>query len=233
MTMTERTPKHIAFIPDGNRRWAKSQGLPSLEGHRSGYDRFKDAARWCLDRGVKEITFWGFSTENWKRSEEEVSYLMNLLLNALTKDLKAFAGEEFQLHVIGRREGLSEGLLKAIDTAEASTAQNTKGRINLCINYGGGPDILQMAQQAAKTSEEVTEEWVSNHLWTAGMSKPDIIVRTSGEQRLSGFLPWLGGYSELYFPACAWPAFSKDELTEILDWYEGGERRFGGDTKKA
>ncbi len=223
-----KVPAHIAFIPDGNRRWAKEKNLPSIEGHRIGYNRFKDVARWCLKQGVTEVSFWGFSTENWKRGEKEVQYLMQLFLDALTKDLEAFVAEDFQLHVIGQREGLSDKLLKAIEQAEQSTAQNTKGRLNLCFNYGGGPDLLQMAQQAANTSEEVTDEWVSAHLWTAGMSQPDLIVRTSGEQRLSGFLPWLGGYAELYFPDCYWPDFTEDQMQETLGWFAGRERRFGG-----
>jgi undecaprenyl diphosphate synthase len=226
-----KQPAHIAFIPDGNRRWAKEKGLPSIEGHRVGYNRFKDVAKWCLKQGVKEVTFWGFSTENWKREKKEVQYLMQLFMNALTKDLEAFVAEEFQLHVIGRREDLSEKLIQAMEKAEAMTAKNTKRRLNLCFNYGGGPDVLQMAQQAAQTSEEVTEEWVTAHLWTAGMSRPDLIVRSSGEQRLSGFMPWLGRYSELYFPSCYWPDFTEHELRGALEWYAGRERRFGGNTK--
>ena len=229
----DKALKHIAFIPDGNRRWAKQAGMPKIEGHRKGYERFKDVAQWCLDRGIRDISFWAFSTENWKRTEEEVGYLMDLMLRVLTTDLEEFAQQGFRLHVIGRRSHLSERLQEAIERAEVSTKDNTGGNLYLCFNYGGRPEIVEAVRTCLREGldpEVLTEEAVSQRLWSAVMPDIDLIVRTSGEQRLSGFQPWKGNYAELYFVDHHWPAFNEVDLDEAITFYEGRERRFGGDS---
>lgn len=227
----EQELKHIAFIPDGNRRWAKEQGLPTLEGHRRGYDRFKDVLQWCLDRNIREVTFWGFSTENWKRAKEEVGYLMDLFLLILTKDVKVFSEKGMRLNVIGRRNDLSPAIQEAIAKAEESTRHNTEGQVNLCFNYGGRPEILEVVKQCLDEGlapEMVTEEDVSQRLWSKSMTDIDLIVRTSGEQRLSGFQPWKGHYAELFFTNNHWPDFDEQDLDAAIAFFQGRERRFGG-----
>ncbi len=222
---------HIAFIPDGNRRWARRKSFPALKGHQIGYDRFKDVADWCLDRGIHEVSLWGFSTENWKRSQEEVGWLMDLFLKMLTVDLKEFAEREIRLKVIGRRSDLSDKMRSAIEDAEATTKDYTKGQVNLFFNYGGHPEIIEGVKRCIDeglTSDQIDDELFTSKLWTAGTSNPDLIVRTSGEQRLSGFIPWSGAYSELYFSRLHWPAFSEEELDAAIASYKDRERRFGG-----
>lgn len=222
--------RHLAIVLDGNRRWAKEQNLPSLEGHRKGYENVKTIGLAALDRGVEYFSVFAFSTENWKRSQEEVGYLMELLLLALTRELDFFLRQNVRLKVVGRREGLSEKILKAIDEAEHSTANGTRGQINMCINYGGRAEIVDGIKKLIvqeKTVEEIDEEVVSQSLWTEGIPDPDMIVRTGGEQRLSGFLTWSGVYSELRFVDCHWPAFSAEDLEGCFEDFEGRQRRFG------
>lgn len=222
--------KHIAFIFDGNRRWARERSLPTLEGHRRGYDRVKDVADWCFDRGIEQMSGWAFSTENWKRSEEEVGYLMKLALKMLTKDVAEFNKRNVRLKVIGRRADLSKDLQKAIEAAEELTAGNTRGQFNLCFNYGGRPEILEGVKRCLREGiapEDLTEELFTQKLWTAGIPEPDLIVRTSGEHRLSGFQAWAGVYAELFFADCYWPDFDENELEKAIEWYADRQRRFG------
>jgi undecaprenyl diphosphate synthase len=232
MTIMSSSINHIAFIPDGNRRWAKDLGLPSLEGHHKGYDLVSDLADWCFARGIQEMSVWGFSTENWKRKKEEVGYLMDLCMTLLTRDLKKFHEKGVRLRVIGRREDLSPKLQQAIEHAEELTRNNTKGVFNLCFNYGGRPEIISAVKQCLEEGvdpADLDDETFAEKLWSAEMSDIDLIVRTSGEQRLSGFMPWKGGYSELYFANMHWPDFSEAELDVALAWFENRNRRFGGD----
>lgn len=224
--------KHIAFIPDGNRRFAKQNGLPALEGHRRGYDLFKEVADWCHGLGIHEVTYWGWSTENWKRSQEEVGYLMDLALRALTLDIGRFVKDKIRLRIIGSRSELSEKLVKAIESAEAQTAQFTERRINILFNYGGRAEIVNMVKKIISggvKENEITDEIVKANLWTHDVTDPDLVIRTSGEQRLSGFMPWGGSYSEIYFVQHHWPAFNQEDLHKAIDWYADRERRFGGD----
>ena len=196
------TLKHLAIIPDGNRRWARAKGLPTLEGHRRGYNLVKDIGKWAVERGVAHLSIWGFSTENWKRSKEEVGYLMDLIEMALVKELKHYKKEEIRVRVIGSREGLPDHVLKAIDTVERETAGNGRGQLNLCINYGGQPEILEATKRllaAGVKPEELTPERFTQETWLADVPPVDLIIRTSGEQRLSGFMSWSGGYAELLF----------------------------------
>ena len=222
--------KHLAIILDGNRRWAKKRGLPTLEGHRRGYDNVKTIGLAALDRGIGHLTVFAFSTENWKRSSEEVGYLMDLLYHALTAELGFYMENNVRLKVVGLREGLSEKLVSAIDEAEHVTSGNTRGQLNLCINYGGRAEIVAAVRQLVADgvkSEDVTEELIASKTWMAGIPDPDLIIRTSGEQRVSGFLTWSGVYSELMFVDTYWPAFNESHLDAAIAAYENRERRFG------
>jgi len=226
---------HLAIILDGNRRWARSHNLPTVEGHRRGYDRVKEVGDWCLARGIKYLTVYAFSTENWKRSKEEVGYLMDLLHRALTKEVGYYMERNIRLRVIGRRHELSDKLKQAINEAEAKTKDNTAGQVNLCINYGGRAEIVEGVQNLIKswaTEDQITEELFADQLWTAELPDPELIIRTSGEHRLSGFLTWSGVYSELLFIDKHWPDFFEQDLDQAIEWFTGRSRRFGGDSKK-
>jgi len=222
--------KHLAIIMDGNRRWARAQGLPTLEGHRRGYDRIKEVGDWCIDRGITTLTVYAFSTENWKRSVEEVAYLMDLLKIGLTHEIGGFIAKGIRLQVIGEREGLSPELQQAIAEAEQKTAGGTRGLLNLAINYGGRLEIVRAVQKLMNdgvTADQISEELITGALWTAGQADPDLIIRTSGEQRLSGFLTWQSVYSELYFCQKHWPEFGEADLDAALEDYAQRQRRFG------
>lgn len=226
---------HIAFIPDGNRRWARQHGLPTLEGHKKGYDRFRDVLDWCSAREIKEVSAWGFSTENWKRTQEEVGYLVRLMEKMLIDELGELVKRNVRVQIIGRRSDLSEKLQKGITDLEEKTRKGTAGTLNILFNYSGRSDILQAVETCLRDGldpDMLDEEVFGSHLWTGRMSKPDLIVRTSGEQRLSGFLPWIGTYSEYYFPQCYWPDFDERALDAAITSFNGRERRFGGDSSK-
>jgi undecaprenyl diphosphate synthase len=226
----DSVPSHIGFIMDGNRRWARAHGLPSLEGHRRGYARMKEVGDWCLKRGIKNVTVFAFSTENWQRSKEEVDYLMQLIHRAFTAELHEFDSRGIKLKIIGRREGLPQMVQQAADEAEQHTAGNTKGTLYVALNYGGRAEIVDAIKimLAAKTEPSaVDDSFVRQFLYAPEAPDPDLIIRTSGEQRLSGFLLWPSAYSELYFISKHWPDFSEEDLNLILTWYADRERRFG------
>ncbi len=225
-------PEHIGFIMDGNRRWAKARGLPSVEGHRAGYEVVKKLGPWCLKRGVRVVTCYAFSTENWRRAEEEVGFLMELLMKAVVDDLGILTRDGIRLKVIGRRADLPDKLQKAIAEAEEKTGGNQAGTLQLAISYGGRDEIVRAVNgicraERAEARQEITEEMISRHLDTAGIPDPDLIVRTSGEQRLSGFLSWQSAYSELLFIEKHWPDFSEADLDAAIGWYSSRERRLG------
>jgi len=230
-------PKHIGFIMDGNRRWAKARNLPTLEGHRQGYELVKKIGPWCLSRGVKFLTLFAFSTENWKRGQDEVGYLMELLMIAITRDLDILIKDDIRLKVIGRRADLSDKLQKAISDAEEKTKNNSSGTMQLAVSYGGRDEIIRAAQAAVASSGhpgerrdpalEITEDSISQHLDTAGIPDPDLVIRTSGEQRLSGFLLWQSAYSELLFLEKHWPDFNEFDLDAAIAWYSDRDRRYG------
>lgn len=221
---------HLAIIMDGNRRWAKERGLPLLEGHRAGHERLKEVAELCLDRGIKILTVFAFSTENWKRTEEEIGYLMDLLEFALEKELHVFQERQIRLKVIGRRAGLRASVLRAIENAEAATANNTRGTMCLCVNYGGHVEIVDACRSIVKqgiAANDITEETISTHLYWPNMPEPDLVIRTSGEERLSGFLTWESVYSEIYWCQKDWPDFDAVELDKALEEFSRRQRRFG------
>ncbi len=229
--MNERSgavPSCVAIILDGNRRWAKAHGLPKLEGHRVGLlDTLRNTVRFVHKKGIRHLAVFMFSTENWERDPMEVSYLMDLFRESIRKELKELAEENVRLRFIGQRERFSQDLQTAMTEAEAETAGNDGITLWCCLSYGGRAEIVAAAKAIAADGEEITEDSFARHLWSADMPDPDIIIRTSGEQRLSGFLTWRSVYSELFFTDTFWPDFSEKEFDEILTEFAERERRHG------
>lgn len=230
--MTEKLiPKHVGYIVDGNRRWAKQHGIPVYEGHLAGYNVIQDIAKASFDAGIEYVSAYIFSTENWKRSEQEVSKLMGLVLKLLTSDLHLFDENNIKLKVLGSKEHVSEKLLKAIDSAEERTAGNTRGTLALCFNYGGQIEIADAVKkivQSGAKAEDITPELISENIYYPEVPPVDIIVRSSGEQRISNFMLWRAAYSELFFLDKLWPDMTKDDVDAILEEYSRRGRRFGG-----
>ena len=223
-------PQHIGYIIDGNRRWAKQHGLPTYEGHLAGYNALKDILLETLSRGVKYASAYVFSTENWKRSEEEVGHLMGLLLKILEADVPIFVEHNVRLRVVGSREGLSEAIINAIDRAEATTAELDGGELLLCLNYGGQLEIADAVKEIIRlgvSADDVTPELIAQHLYAPEVPPCDIIVRTSGEQRLSNFMLWRSAYSELHFIDKNWPDMRTEDVDDILEEYARRNRRLG------
>jgi len=223
-------PKHVGFIMDGNRRWAKERGLPTLEGHRRGYANMKRILQWCMDRGIFVVTVFAFSTENWNRPRKEVNYLMRLFSHALKQELAEFDRKQVRIVHLGRLDPLPKYLQKQIRNAMAVTKKNTKAVLNLALNYGGRTEIVDAVKRVIKkglTAAQVTEAAITKHLYGVGVADPDLIVRTSGEQRISGFLLWEAAYAELYFTPKKWPAFTEADLDKALVDYARRKRNFG------
>ncbi|HSW77849.1 MAG TPA: polyprenyl diphosphate synthase [Candidatus Chromulinivoraceae bacterium] len=224
-------PQHIGFIVDGNRRWAKKHGIPTYEGHLAGYNTSIDVMKATFEAGVKVVSMYAFSTENWKRSESEVSKIMSLVLRLLTSDIHILQENGIRLKMIGSREGLSKGIAKAIDEAEAKTASNTRGTLAVCFNYGGQLEIVDACKkivEAGVSADKITPELIIENLYAPGLPPVDLVVRTSGEQRLSNFMLWRAAYSEFIFLEKFWPDMTKDDVTAILEEYSRRGRRFGG-----
>jgi len=225
------TPRHVGYIIDGNRRWAKKHGLPTYEGHLAGYSALKDVAFATLEAGVSYMSIYVFSTENWKRSQEEVRGLMALILKLFTTDAKMFKEHNIQLKILGQRNGLDVKILKAMDALEAETRGNTAGTLAICLNYGGQLEIVDAVKkivQSGVAAEAVDENLIAEHLYGAEVPPVDVIVRTSGEKRLSNFMLWRAAYSELIFLNKQWPEMTKEDVTAIIKEYSGRQRRFGG-----
>ncbi|MDQ7814826.1 MAG: polyprenyl diphosphate synthase [Patescibacteria group bacterium] len=223
--------KHLAIIMDGNRRWAKERGMPGIAGHKAGYERLKEIAEATFERGIDVLSVFAFSTENWRRSAEEVGYLMELFELALTKDFLQFADKGIRLKVIGRREGLSRKIVEAIDDIEAQTEKNDKGTLAVCINYGGRAEIVDACKKIIADGlsvDEVDESAITSRMYWPEMPDPDLVIRTSGEERLSGFLTWEGVYSEIYWCEKKWPDFDQEELDKAVEEYASRQRRYGG-----
>lgn len=227
---TATVPMHVGIILDGNRRWAKENGLSSLEGHKKGSEVFRDIAQAALDRGVKYMSAFVFSSENWNRSKEEVAYLMDLFIWMAKKEAKELAKKNIKVCFLGERTNLSPKLLKAMDDAEEKTKDNTKGTVLFCLNYGGKQEIVSAVNKILQKNPgatSITEEQIIENLYQPEVPPVDFVIRTSGEHRLSNFMLWRSAYSELYFAKKHWPAFTKDDLNEALDKYASRQRRFG------
>lgn len=223
-------PQHIVLFPDGNRRWARGKGLHTLEGHKKGYENLLDFAEWCKNRGVKTLTAFGFSTENWNRSQEEVNYLMKLLENCLTDNLEKYNKDGVRVRVIGQRERLPKSLQTAIVKTEEATKNNSNLFLNLAISYGGKWDILNAVKNIIKEGiepEKIDEKLFESHLSTAGLPAPDFVIRAGGEMRMSNFVLWQAAYSELYFSPKFWPDFTEQDLDLALAEFDRRSRRFG------
>ncbi len=221
-------PQSIGIIMDGNRRWAKEQGLPTLEGHRAGYNKLKEVSAWCKDVGVKNLVVYAFSTENWNRTKEEVGYLMNLFREMIGKMTDNALRDDTRLIFLGERSRFEADILRAIEGAEEKTCSCKSFVFGIALSYGGRNEILDAIHRIPKGKlTTLSEGEFSKLLFTKEIPDPDIIIRTSGEQRLSGFLPWQGVYSELFFIDTLWPAFTRLEFDRILEEYGKRQRRFG------
>lgn len=224
--------KHLAIIMDGNRRWAKSKGLTAIEGHSKGGDTFKKICKLCFKRDIKILTVYAFSVENWNRTKKEVGYLMKLFKKVTTENLEYFKKNNIKVNIIGRISDLSKDLQEAVRNLHNATKDCTDLILNVAINYGGRVEIVDAVKSIVKKKipvGEINEKIISENIYTADIQDPDLIIRTSGEQRLSGFLLWQSPYSELYFPKVCWPDFSEKDLDEAIDWFNSRKRRFGGD----
>lgn len=223
-------PTHLGLILDGNRRWAKKRGLVSTEGHRAGVETLKEVVRAGFKSGVKVISAYVFSTENWKRTRDEVKFLMSLVLRVLDKDLEQLHKEGVKVVVLGSRYGLSEKIVAAIDRAEKMTQDNTSGVLALCFNYGGHQELVDAVKQILQARidyREVTDELIAKNLYHPELPPLDMIIRTSGEHRLSNFMLWRSEYAELYFTDKYWPDFNRADLETALAEYAARERRHG------
>lgn len=224
-------PLCVGIIMDGNRRWAKGNGLPSVEGHRQGYRKMREMVSWCKEIGVKNVAVYAFSTENWNRSEEEVSFLLQIFRTMVSKELEEFKDQNVRVKFIGQKERFSEDIREGMEKTEEATKRGAYS-LFVCLSYGGRAEILSAVKKISeeKTPEEIkslTEDEWKKYLWTKDMPDPDIIIRTGGEKRLSNFLPWQSVYSELFFPETFFPAFTKEEFLEIIDEYQKRDRRKG------
>lgn len=227
-------PTHVAIIMDGNGRWALARGLPRLVGHRAGTENLRRIITACVEFGVKYLTIYAFSTENWGRPREEVEGLMNILEDVIDRELAELNKEGVQLRHIGRLERLDPKLQEKVMDAIELTRHNDRLVLNVAFNYGGRDEIVNAIQKIIKDGvkvEEVTSDLVSHYLFTAGVPDPDLIIRTSGELRVSNFLIWQGAYSEWYVTSVYWPDFNKEEFRKALDTYAQRDRRHGGLSK--
>lgn len=227
----QNVPTHIGYILDGNRRWAKEHGLPTYEGHLAGYHAFKDVIAASADAGVKYISFYAFSTENWSRAESEVKGIMRLVMRLFKTDIKELVDEGFKLVVLGTRDGLPDNINRAIDEATEKSAGGTRATLAMCFNYGGQQELVQATKsiiESGISADEVTMEVLAKHLYYPEVPPCDLVVRTSGEQRLSNFMLWRSAYSEFLFLDKYWPDMRKDDVTAIIEEYNRRGRRFGG-----
>lgn len=230
-----KVPNHIAIILDGNGRWAKKRGLPRTAGHRAGAKAVETVCREAWNAGVKYLTLYAFSTENWQRSEEEVNMLMNLLRDYLSDSLANAKKNNMKVRVIGDRSGLAPDIVEKIRLTEEASKDYTGLRFQIAINYGGRDEIVRAVRKIAekvKANEldpsEINEGSFESMLDTAGIPAPDLLIRTSGEQRLSNFLLWELAYTEFYFPQVLWPDFGKKDLLQAIEYYGTRDRRYGG-----
>lgn len=231
----QNLPEHIAIIMDGNRRWAKGKGLTTKEGHKEGSKNLERIAIFCNEIGIKYLTVYAFSTENWKRTKEEVSALMFILRANLDAMLKRLDLKNIKIRVIGEKENIPEDILVKINKLVEKTKNNTGLNLNIAFNYGGRAELVNATKVIAEKVkngeikiEDINEDMIANSLYTANQPDPDLMIRTSRELRTSNFLPWQLTYSEFYFPDKHWPEFSNEDLMEAIKVYQKRNRRFGG-----
>lgn len=227
MAIDRHVPNHIAIVMDGNGRWANRRFLPRVAGHKQGVDALHACVKACAERGVKVLTVFAFSSENWERPADEVSGLMELLAKALAREVAQLSKDGIQIHFIGERDSLSDSLKRGFEQAENATVHNTRLIFNICFNYGGRWDIAQAATKLAAKGIAITPQNLSAGMSLAHVPDPDLVIRTGGEQRLSNFLLWQAAYSELYFSDKLWPDFDGAALDNAIDAFNQRERRFG------
>lgn len=223
-------PKHLGIILDGNRRWAKEKGIPTLEGHRQGAEVFKEISLDAFSRGIKYVSAYVFSNENWSRAEEEVGYLMKLVVKATEKYLDEFDKAGIRIVMLGRKTNLPEEVADAIERTEDKTKDNTQGTLALCFNYGGQEEIVDAVKflvASGRTPREINVATLHGALYCPEIPDVDLVIRTSGEYRTSGFMLFRAAYAELIFVDEKWPDFTRDDLTTVLEEYSVRERRFG------
>ncbi len=228
-----RLPRHVAIILDGNGRWAKARGLPRTAGHGAGAEAFRRIGNYCKDIGIEYLTVYAFSTENWKRPPEEVRTIMAIFEKYMMEALSIMERDRFKMRFFGDMTALSPRLQELMAAAEEKSTHYEGCQMNMCINYGGRDEIIRAVRRYAQefkdgTAPELTEETFGNYLYSAGIPDPDLIIRTSGEERLSNFLPWQGAYSELYFTDVLWPDFTERDMDAALAEFQRRDRRFGG-----
>ena len=228
-------PNHVAIIMDGNGRWAKARGLPRVAGHRRGADAVRRVVRGAGELGIPVLTLFAFSTENWTRPADEVNDLMGLLRHYLRNELDELHKNGAKLRVIGNREGLAADIVRDISDAENMTRSNSRIDVNICINYGARAEILQATRSLARqvatgklSADRIDEDLFEGELLTAGVPDPDLLIRTSGEQRISNFMLWQCAYAELVFVDTLWPDFGKEHLEQAIAEFRRRERRYGG-----
>ena len=236
--MERQLPKHIGIIMDGNGRWAKKRGLKRWDGHKEGANVFRKICSYACDIGIKSITFYAFSTENWRRPPEEVAAIMELFREYLgeAEDREnENIRKGMQMHFIGRRDDMPEDIVSLMETAEENSKDASRIKVNIAINYGGRLEIVEAVRKIAQKvkdgeiqPEDITEDDISANLYTAGQDDPDLIIRPSDEYRLSNFLLWQSAYSEFWFSDILWPDFTTDDLDRAIDDYNNRSRRFGG-----
>ena len=227
MTFSSAVPRHVAVVMDGNGRWAKKRFLPRLAGHKQGLESLRRCVRHCIERGVRVLTVFAFSSENWNRPEEEVSGLMELMGKALANEVPELHRAGIRMYFVGDRDSLSARMQQSLTQAEAATASNSRMVLNVCFNYGGRWDIAQAAARVAASGQPINEESLGRATALAHVPDPDLLIRTGGEHRISNFLLWQCAYSELYFSDKLWPDFDEAALDEALADYAVRERRFG------
>jgi undecaprenyl diphosphate synthase len=231
----ERMPAHIAIIMDGNGRWAQSKNLPRMAGHNAGMQTIKEIVKASSSLGIRHLTVYAFSTENWKRSTEEVNGIFKLIVIYIEKELKELHENNVKVQVLGDYEKLPKEAVKSLERSLKTTRGNTGLQFNIALNYGGRDEILRSVKKLAQEVEagnlkadEITEEMISEQLYTAGIPDPDLIIRTSGEMRLSNYLLWQSAYSEFAFTDVLWPDFTREEYERMIEIFQNRKRRFGG-----
>ena len=231
----EKMPAHIAIIMDGNGRWAQSKNLPRMAGHNAGMQTIKEIVKASSSLGIKHLTVYAFSTENWKRSTEEVGGIFKLIVIYMEKELKELHENNVKVRILGDYERLPKDAVKSLERSLDTTKDNTGLQFNIALNYGGRDEILRSVKKLAADVEsgvmkadDITEEMISDNLYTAGIPDPDLIIRTSGEMRLSNYLLWQCAYSEFVFTDMLWPDFDREEYEKMIEIFQNRKRRYGG-----